>query len=360
MGTYLRGLVPALLRERGAQEEFVLFHHAGDDPGLPEASGSEGVQVVPLTRPRRAATLWDQVAWPGTLARGRVDVFHSPFWILPVLAGRDVALVQTVHDLTPLIIPGSVSVKNRLLFRVNFACARRASRIIVPSAATAGDVEARLRIPGARIRIVPEAAVVPPGLVDRAGDRLPALRAKLGLPGRYLLHTGGHDPVKDLATAVETAARLVAAGHDLHLVVTGEAGDATAGILDRAARAGLGGRMVLAGFLAREDLVALYTGAAALVYPSLNEGFGLPLLEAMACGTPAVAARAGALPEVGGDACLLAPPGDPDAFASALDGILRDDALARRLSDAGRRRAALFTWRDAARRTLDVYREAAA
>ena len=177
-------------------------------------------------------------------------------------------------------------------------------------------------------------------LLRLAQEALPSLRGRLGIPGRYLLHTGGHDPVKDLGTAIRATARLAAEGHDLKLVVTGETGPATGSLRRVAASAGLGDRLVLPGFLARSDLVALYRGAAALIYPSLNEGFGLPVVEAMACGTPVVAARAGALPEVGGAAC-------------------RDGGLARRLSEAGRVRAARFTWQAAARGTLQVYREAA-
>ncbi len=359
MGTYLRGLVPALIRER-ADETLILFHDASILPDLPGGTDHEGVLVFPLTRPRRAATIWDQLAWPRTLSRGGVGIFHSPFWTLPVLAARSVALVQTIHDLTPLKIRGSLSPKNTLVFRVNFACARRAAKIIVPSTATARDVEEILGIPSSRIRSIPLAANVEREIVDRAARLLPVLRERLGLPGRYLLHTGGHDAVKDLGTAIEATALLAGKGYDLRLVITGEAGPGTTGLRARAAAAGLGERLVLAGFSPHEELIALYCGAAALVYPSLNEGFGLPVLEAMACGTPVVAAAAGALPEVGGDACLYAAPGDPASFAEALDGILRDDALARRLSDAGRRRASTFTWREAARRTLDVYREVAA
>ncbi len=359
VGTYLRGLVPALIRER-ADETLILFHDAAIQPDLPGGTDHEGVLVSPLTRPRRAATIWDQIAWPRTLERGRVGIFHSPFWALPILASRSVALVQTIHDLTPLKIAGSVSLRNKLLFRANFACARRAARIIVPSGATARDVEEILGISPSRIRPIPEAATVEKEFLDRAGVLLPRLRERLGLPGRYLLHTGGHDAVKDLGTAIEATALLAGKGYDLRLVVTGEAGPATAGIRGRAAAAGIEGRLVITGFTPHEELIALYCGAAALVYPSLNEGFGLPVLEAMACGTPVVAAAAGALPEVGGDACLYAAPGDPASFAEALDGILRDDALARRLSEAGRRRACTFTWREAARRTLDVYREVAA
>lgn len=359
VGTYIRGLVSGLLEE-GGEDELVLFHR--DQTAIPGAWGlpRPRAALVLLTRPSRGVTIWDQISWPGTLAREEIDVFHSPFWTLPLLAGARRALVQTIHDLTPVKLAGSVSLRNELIFRANFACARSARRVIVPSQATRADAISLAGIRPDRIRAVPEGVDLPESLIREAETALPEIRRRLALEGRYLLHTGGQDAVKNLDTTVEAAARLVARGADLRLVVTGQVGGEGRRAAKRAAALGLGGRLVMPGHLPRVELVALYLGAAALLYPSSNEGFGLPLLEAMACGTPVVAARAGALPEVGGGACLYAEPGDAGGLAAAAASILDDDALARRLSSAGRRRAASFTWRAAARATLDVYREAAA
>ena len=358
VGSYLRGLVGALLEEP-REEELILYHQEGTD--LPEEwrLPRPGAKPVALTRPRRGVTLWDQIAWPPLLSRARVDVFHSAFWTLPVLAASRRALVQTIHDLTPVKIRGSVSFKNEVIFRANFACARLARRVIVPSRATMADAVALAGIASERIRVVPEGVEIAADLVAGAEKELPALRRRLSLAGRYVLHSGGQDPVKNLEAAIEAVARVVERGLDLRLVVTGETGGATSRARAAARRFGVADRTIYSGFVDRLQLLALYRGAAALLYPSRNEGFGLPLLEAMACGTPVVAARAGALPEVGGGACLYAEPQDVGGFASAVASILEDDALARRLSEAGRARAARFTWAEAARRTLAVYREAA-
>jgi glycosyltransferase involved in cell wall biosynthesis len=356
VGTYLRGLVGAMSEETGG-DELVLFHQEGAPP--PESwTRNPRVRAAALTRPRRGTTLWDQVSWPSTLAREGIQVFHSPFWTLPVFAASRSALVQTIHDLTPIKIRASVSFKNEMIFRFNFACARFADRVIVPSRATFGDVVTLARIPSSRVRVVPEGIDLPPDLLVRAEAILPSLRERLGLSGRYLLHTGGQDRIKNLGAAVEAVALLLARGFDVRLVVTGESGAATQAMRSAAEAAGIGVRLVGTGFVGREELIALYRGAAALLYPSRNEGFGLPVLEAMACGTPVVAARAGALPDVGGGACLYADPDDAAGLSAAAGSILNDDALARRLSEAGKARAAGFTWADAARRTLDVYHEA--
>jgi len=358
VGTYVRGLVGALLDARGG-DDFVLFHREGALlPGewrLPR----EGASPAALTRPRRGVTLWDQFAWPRTIARHDVAVFHSPFWTLPIAAASACALVQTLHDLTPVKLAHSVSLRNEMIFRANFACARFARRVIVPSRSTLADAVSLGGIRLERIRAIPEGIDLPPALLAAADQALPALRLRLKLGGRYLLHTGGQDPVKNLEAAQAAAAALVRRGLDLLLVVTGEVGRSGEEMRRRAAAMGIGDRLVMTGYLERLDLVALYRGASALLYPSINEGFGLPLLEAMACGTPVVAARAGALPEVGGGACLYAEPGDVEALASAAGSILADEELARRLSGEGRARAASFTWAEAARRTLEVYHEAA-
>jgi glycosyltransferase involved in cell wall biosynthesis len=357
VGSYLRGLVGGLLQVAG-EEELVLFHQAGGPPPPIGRTDAPAITMVPLTRPRRAATIWDQLAWPSTLSKARVDLFHSPFWTIPVWAARRLPVVQTIHDLTPLKIRGSVSLKNEMIFRANFACARMARRVIVPSRATMTDAVALAGIRSERIRTVPEGVEVPAELLEKAEAALPALRRSLRLEGRYVLHTGGQDLVKNIEGAVRAVSSLVERGAELKLVVTGDPGKATAAALRTASEGGLGDRLVLSGFLEEVPLFALYRGAAALLYPSRNEGFGLPVLEAMACGTPVVAARAGALPEVGGDACLYADPESSEELAAALASILSDDALARRLSEAGRQRASLFTWLDVARQTLGVYREA--
>ena len=358
VGSYIRGLICGLAHAlRGGQDEVLLFRHrwAGKDPGLPGA-----FTAVSLTRPRRAITLWDQIAWPPLLARRRVGVFHSPFYAVPRFRPAACRVVQTIHDLTPLKLPGTVSKRNARLFAANFNLARGADRIIVPSKATKADVVALLKIPEDRIAVVPQGCDITPVDLTRADEEVGRVMEGLRLKERYLLHTGGHDVVKNLPRLLDAFASLVGQGRDLSLVIAGEHGPDTSAVIGRAAMLGLLERVSLPGYVSRQDLVALYRGAAALVYPSYTEGFGLPVLEAMACGTPVVAARAGALPEVGGDACLYADPADAGSIAAAVVRILDEPETAAALSRGGRARAARFTWSETARKTLAVYREAAA
>ncbi len=356
VGAYIRGLLSGLALER-RDEEILLFSAAG-------AAGDEACpfERVVLSRPRRAITLWDQIAWPPLLSRRAVTVFHSPFYAVPRMRPRGCAIVQTVHDLTPLKISGTVSPRQERVFRFNFRMARSADLILVPSEATRRDVIDLLGIEPARARVIPEAAAVSPSAIAEADTRAEAARSRAGIvPGRtFLLHTGGQDPVKNLRRVLDALARLLREGRDLDLVIAGEPGPDTPALTAHAARAGVLDRVRLPGYLDRADLLALYRGAAALVYPSLAEGFGLPVLEAMACGTPVVASREGAIPEVAGDAGLLVPADDDAAIAQAVGRVLDDAALRDRLRRAGPERAALFSWRETGRLTLEAYREVAA
>lgn len=356
VGIYIRGLLAGLAQEiAGSEDDLVVFEN-----GTQRDLGLAGVTRVELSRPRRGITFWDQLAWPPLLARRGVTVFHSPFYAIPRLRPPGCRVVQTVHDLTPLKLPGTVSRRNARLFRINFNLARSADRIIVPSQATRADVISLLAYPEDSITVIAEATDITSEEIAAAENALPAARARLGLGTRYLLHTGGHDIVKNVPGLLDALALLVARGHEIDLVIAGEHSPATNQIIGRAAMHGVLDRVRLPGYLPRRDLIALYVGAAAVVYPSYAEGFGLPVIEAMACGAPVVTSKAGALPEVGGDACLYVEPADPEALADAISHLLEDAGLAADLSRRGRERAGRYSWRETARRTLALYREMAA
>jgi len=190
-------------------------------------------------------------------------------------------------------------------------------------------------------------------------ERERALRRELDLPGPFLLFVGASEPRKNLPRLVQAMAILRGRGRRVPLVLAGRPGGDQARLAEAIAKAGLEGLVRLAGYRSDEDIRALYGAATALVFPSLAEGFGLPLLEAMACGLPAAVSGVSALPEVGGDAALYFDPADAAAMAAAIASLLDDESLRLSLRAKGLRRAAGFDWAVTARLTLDFYRRIA-
>jgi glycosyltransferase involved in cell wall biosynthesis len=270
----------------------------------------------------------------GEIAEGdrprRVDVFHSP-WIDGAPLRPPVPTVVTLHDLVPLKRPGQY-LRTGLRFRMRYLAVGRATRVIVPSAAVAQDAEELLRLSPDRVDVVPEAAASV--FTPRGADEVADVRRRYGLPEDYLVWVGGlrhPDPRKRVAA-------LAAAKRELPLVLVGDPGQ-WAKELDG---------VTLTGGVPDEDLAAIYSGAHALVFPSDDEGFGLPCVEALACGTPVVACDVPALREVLGERATFVDCAD-------LSGLLKAGEDAQRPAPA----PPAWTWEDAARSTWAVYEEAA-
>lgn len=280
------------------------------------------------SRPAKVArdVMWYFGALPLRAARDRVDVLHCPGHRGP-LRSR-VPVVVTIHDLGVFRHPDTFNRWTRSYSRAFLPrLARGASRVIAVSEFTKAEAVELLGVEASRVRVIPHGVASPFELYGPAAG------------GDYALAVGTLEPRKNLARAVLAAER---AGVELRVV----------------GPPGWGGVDVdSVGFVDDEELARLYRGAQCLVYPSLYEGFGLPVLEAMACGTPVVTTAAGATAEVAGSAAVLVDPLDVDAIAAGIR-----EAIERReeLRAAGLERAARFTWENAARKTLDVYREAAA
>jgi alpha-1,3-rhamnosyl/mannosyltransferase len=259
--------------------------------------------------------------------------------------------VVTVHDVVPWGIPGLNPVTRRFL-ATQAHLIRRCAAVIAVSDSVAGEATRVLDLDPGRVHVVPEGVDPLFSPAPRDGDD-DALRRADVPPGDYVLWVGSlryHDPRKGLDVLVEAATRLP----PVTLVLAGATGEESRRLQGRADDLGL--RLVLPGYVADEDLAALYRGAAAAVLPSQYEGFGLPVLEAMASGVPVVATRTGNLVDLAGDTGVLVPAGDPAALASALSRLLGDPLERQRLAAAGPALAARYTWSKAAERTADVYR----
>jgi alpha-1,3-rhamnosyl/mannosyltransferase len=246
----------------------------------------------------------------------------------------------TVHDLSFEHFSDVMSLKDRLLFRTQVPrSVRRADRVLTGSQWTKDDLAETYGVPENRI------VVTPYGVDPVYGPGGP--RAK----GHYALFVGAIQPRKGPLTALEALALV---NSDLRLVMIGPEKLGGDEVRATVARLGLGQRVEWRGHVERDELAALYRGAAVLVFPSRYEGFGLPVLEAMASGTPVVATTAGAIPEVAGTAAVLVDPGDAAALAAGIERALADRD---RLATAGLERARQYSWAETARLTLGVYRE---
>ena len=295
---------------------------------------------------------------PAALRRLRIDVFHGMDHVGIPLLGRTGKYVVTVHDVIPLILPETFTPRHRLVVRMALARVRRkADLVVVPSHAVKRDVVRRVGFPADRVVVTPEGCE-PRFRPVRSDEALRGAAARYGLPPRYVLAVGTLEPRKNLTALLEAFARLRrggAVGPELRLVLAGARGWLDEPIFRTVRALGLEAAVHFPGFIDDDDLPAVYSGAALFVFPSLYEGFGLPPLEAMACGVPVVTSNVSSMPEVAGDAALLVDPRDVDGLAAAIVRVLRDEELRDRLRGAGVARARRFSWEATARQTLDAY-----
>jgi glycosyltransferase involved in cell wall biosynthesis len=336
IGRYVSAMVAALSRRQDLQIRPVT-------PPLPPAHDSWAIRWLNA-----------QPALAVARARGSGALLHGMASEASV-AWPAQRQVVTVHDVVPWGIAGFNPVTRRFL-ATQAHLIRRCAAVIAVSKSVASDATRVLQLDPARVHVVPEGvdALFSPTPQESDDD---ALR-RAGIPaGDYLLWVGSlrhHDPRKALDTLLEAAAELPRAT----LVMAGAAG--VEGRRLRARADQLGVRLALPGYVSDEDLAALYRGAAAAVLPSRHEGFGLPLLEAMASAVPVVAARVGNLVDLAGDAAILVRPDDPGALAAGLARVLDDHKERARLKAAGPALAARYTWARAAEMTVEVYRSALA
>jgi glycosyltransferase involved in cell wall biosynthesis len=287
---------------------------------------------------------------------GGVDVVHSTTFCAPRFRRGQKRLVVTIYDLSFVTYPEfhlPANVEHCL--RGTKLAIDRADALIAISESTRRELIDEMGAPPERIVVTPLAAE--PGL-HRVNDltRLDAVRRRYQLPERFILFLGALEPRKNLPRLLEAFAALAPAlQREFPLVVAGAQGWLNDSVHEQVRKLGLGERVFFPGYIDQGDIAALYSMATVFAYPSLWEGFGLPVLEAMACGAPVLTSNVSSLPEVAGDAAVLVPPTDVDAIAASLGRLLDDDAFRADLSARGRQRAAQFSWERCARETLAVY-----
>jgi glycosyltransferase involved in cell wall biosynthesis len=290
---------------------------------------------------------------PALLARDGIDVVHAPVNVSPHFAKRPT--VVTVHDLAFRLYPEQYpGLKRRYLDALTRRSVEQADQVIAVSENTRADLLRFYRVNPERVRVIPNG--VDPLLrpVDDA-EVLARFRARHQLPDEFILALSTLQPRKNLIALFRAWARLDASTR-LPLVVAGARGWKVDPIFEEVRALGIADQVRFTGYAAGDELALWYSAATLFVYPSLYEGFGLPLLEAMACGTPVVSSNASSLPEVAGDAALLIDPRDVDGLATAIDRLAHDPMLRTDLAKRGIERARQFSWMRTARETVEVYR----
>jgi glycosyltransferase involved in cell wall biosynthesis len=358
IGRYAIHLLDALLTLASQQHpdlEFVIFTAPQTDRELLQGVGAETCERfcgIKSTLLRSSVLLSVGALWE------RIEVFHGLDQSGIPLFFKAGKYVVTIHDVIPLILPWAFPARHRLVLATALARIRRqAEMVIVPSTAAADDVVQFLRVERERIRVIPmgcEPRFQPAEDPARAAK----LRRRYQLPERYILFVGTLEPRKNIHTLLRAFAQLIAEmpQDGPMLVIAGGNGWGGEDYGSTVDALKLHRHVRFAGFVEDDHLPDLYRGALLFVYPSLYEGFGLPVLEAMACGTPVITSDRTSLPEVAGGAALVVDPTRPEALAAAMASLLNDSGLRQVLRTKGLARAQAFTWDAVARQTIAVYR----
>jgi alpha-1,3-rhamnosyl/mannosyltransferase len=351
IGRYVTALARALPPLLAPDERVTLLYDAAHSAALPPPG--TGLAMLPVAAtPFSARQQWSM---PGALRQVQADLYHSPYYLMPYFPG--VPALLTVYDLIPLVLPGQSSARARLLFRWTCGRALRTARhVIAISQVTRHDYLTHFHISPDGIEVIPLAA--DPIFHPQPPDAMTAVRDRYGLPERFVLYIGSNKPHKNLMSLVEAWRMVRGRDHGARpqLAIAGPWDDRYAAPQQRAEALGLRDAIRWLGPAPDADLPALYAAATLFVFPSLYEGFGLPVLEAMACATPVVCSDRSSLPEVAGDAALLIDPHDRVRLAATIEQVLGDDGLRQGMRERGLKRAGQFTWEQTAKRTLDVYR----
>jgi len=339
----------------GKSDSLFLYHNK---KGQDEIYRLANELINPISCPKP----FNSIGLPITLKRERIDIFHSlaPFYsdLLPLWLNLALKNVVTIHDITTILYPETFNKKDVLLWDFTIkAVLKKCDVFIADSYNTKQDCIKHLHIQEDNIQVIPLAVdkIFKPIIVSEELKR--EIAAKYGIEYPYILYVGTLEGRKNITTLINAYAKLRKAGINHKLVIAGRKGWKYADIFTAIERNNLQNDIIFTGFVEREELPLLYNLADVFAYPSLYEGFGIPPLEAMACGTPVVVSNSSSLPEVVGDAGILIDPYNVDELSSALLSIISDKTLQNELKIKGMNKAREFSWEKTAKETWSVYEQ---
>lgn len=349
IGSLTYNLLKNLIKISKDEQYFIYSCRDFDETFLNRASN---VTIRRLNFP--IGTLWTQTVLPIQLIKDKIDVFHSPETMTPIWG--NVPAIATVNDLISFIHPFGHDVKARLAANLYPSVFKKSRKLIAISENTKRDLNSMFGIPEEKIDVVHisydedlfRPVEEPIRVLNKYNIKLP-----------YILTVGVLSPRKNISRLVEATGDVLKRGLDTNLVVAGPMGWQYKDVFDKVKALGLNDRVQFIGPVPSSELPALYSGSSAFVFPSIYEGFGIPVLEAMACGAPVVASNTSSLPEVAGDAAVMVDPYKTNEIADAIYDLISNPEKAELFKKKGFERVRLFSWKKTAEDTLRIYREVA-
>ena len=345
IGVYLKHLLNEI-QKIDHQNDYYLISNGPMDYDLinPRWSKVEG-----RVNRKLLSTLWMQLNVPFIAVRRNLDLFWGSRHHLPLLLSPEIRTVVTVHDIVNRLLPGTMALPNLLVERLLMKLSlKRSDAILAVSRSTATDAKKEFGISANKITTVHHGTPVFPRELKRGPEQ------NNDVPSKYFLFVGTLDPRKNFERIFKAFESLRPLSQELHLVIVGGEGWKNRDFLEMVGKHHLKGQIHMPGYLPRNQLVSYYKNAICLMFPSLYEGFGLPILEAMSCGTPVITSNVSSMEEVAGSAALLVNPYDTSAIADAMNKLLKDEQLKERLISMGFQRAKEFSWKKCAEQTMEV------
>jgi len=356
VGVYAKNLLESLLAHKGLN--FIVLAQ-DDDPDFDYRDRPNVTMLwVPsrFLRARPIRMIYEQTVLPFLLWKHRIDLIHSLHYSFPLFSLRSKKVV-TIHDMTSYSMPEVHLAVKRFYHRFFIrAASRAADGLIFVSQSALNDFLQRFGRPKGFTAVVYHGKTEALGPCSGNADKIQQVRAKYSLPPRFVLYIGMIEPRKNLARLVEAFSRVAECQPDVVLVLAGMKGWMYEEIFARIKTLNLESRVLFPGFVAEDDKRFVLCAAELFIYPSFYEGFGLPVLEALACGVPTITSNTSSLPEVAGGAALMVEPTSTEEISHALEQLLTDVALRQQLREASIRQASLFTWQKTAAGTVRMYR----